>query len=183
MPCVERAVERLLLGPQPHLDRLALLVQLGVGGAHQLAHDAGEARQEGVLDPDPPTLHDRAAHQAAQHVAAILVGGDDAVGDQERHAARVVGEDPQRAVGLLGLAVGAARELLAERDQRTDLVGLEDRRRSLHDRREPVQPEPGVDVLRRQRRQDALGLLVVLHEDEVPVLEEALAVGPRQLVG
>ena len=99
---VERAVERLLLVAQPHLDRLALLVQLGVRGAHRLAHDLREARQEARLDADPAALHDRAPHQPAQHVAAVLVGRHDAVGDEERHAARVVGEDPQRAVGVLG---------------------------------------------------------------------------------
>jgi hypothetical protein len=180
---LKRAVEGLLLGAQPHLDRLALLVQLGIRGAHQLAHDAGEARQEAGLDADLPALHDRAPHQPAQHVAAVLVGRYDAVGDEERHTARVVGEDAQRAVGVLRLTVGPTRELLAQRDERADLVGLEDRRRALHDRREPVEPQAGVDVLRRQRRQDPLRLLVVLHEHEVPVLEEPLAVGARQLLG
>ena len=70
-------------------------------------------RQEAGLDADPAALHDRAAHQAAQHVAAVLVGRDDAVGDQERHPARVVGEDAQRAVDVAAGAGALAGELLA----------------------------------------------------------------------
>ena len=97
---LERLAERLLLAREPHVDGLGLLGQLRVAGAHQLAHDARELRQEAGLDADPAALQDRAPHDPAQDVAAVLVGGHDAVGDQERHAARVVGEDAQRAVGL-----------------------------------------------------------------------------------
>ena len=49
----------------------------------------------------PEQLHavaHAAAQHAAQHVAAALVGRHDAVGDQERRGARVVGDDPQRHV-------------------------------------------------------------------------------------
>ncbi len=67
-------------------------------------------------------------------------------------------------------------ELAAERHQRRELVGLEDRRRVLLDERHAVEAEPGVDVLRRQRREPVHRVLVVLHEHEVPVLEEALGV-------
>ena len=41
---------------------------------------------------------DRAADDPAQHVAAALVAGQHAVGDQERAGADVVGDDAQRAV-------------------------------------------------------------------------------------
>ena len=148
---LERAVERLLLAGEPHLDRFPLLVQLRICGPHQLAHDLRVARQEPGLDPDPPPLDDRAPHQPPQHVAALLVRGHDAVGDQEAHPARVVGEDPQCAIGLERLLVAAAAELLAERDQRLELVGLEHRLLVLQDRREPVEAEPRVDVLGRER--------------------------------
>ena len=179
---LEGARERLLLAPHPHPDRVGVLVQLRVRGAHQLAHEVRVAGQEAGLDPDPPPLHDRAPHQPAQHVAAVLVRGHDAVGDDEAHPARVVGEDAQRAVGLEGLPVAPAGELLAEVDQRADLVGLEHRRRALHDRRHAIEAEPGVDVLGRQRRERVDRILVVLHEHEVPVLEEALVLAPGEVV-
>ena len=125
---LERAPEASSSEDEPALDRLALLEQLGVGAGHQLAHDGGVAQQEAGLHLQAPGLQDRAAGEAAQHVAAILVGGHDAVGDQERHAAGVVGEDAQRAVGGGVLAVAAAGELARPSvDQRLELVGLEHR--------------------------------------------------------
>ena len=101
---LERAAEPLLLGDDPLEDVLALGLELGVGLAHRLDDRVDVARQERVLHPGAVPLLDRAAHDAAQDVAAVLVGGHDAVGDEERHAARVVGEDPQRA--LVDLAGG-----------------------------------------------------------------------------
>ena len=180
---LDRPPERLLLGREPHVDRLGVLEELRVGAAHQLAHAAGERGQEAGRDADPPPLDDRPAHDPPQHVAAILVGRHDAVGEQERHPARVVGEDPQRAVDVGPGAVAAAAELLPQLDQRAELVGLEHRRRALQDRRETVEAEAGVDVLGGQRRERPGRVLVELHEDEVPVLEEALVLAAREVVG
>ena len=135
-------------------------------------------RQEAVLDADAVALQQRAAHDPAQHVAAVLVGGHDAVGDEEGHAARVVGQDPQRA--LVGLAGG---QVAPERHERQELVGLEDRVDALLDERHAVEAQAGVDVLGRQRGQRPDRILVVLHEDEVPVLQEALVVAAGQVVG
>ena len=59
----------------------------------------------------------------------------------------------QRAVGRVVRVVALARQLLAELDQRHELVGLEDRRHALLDHRHAVEAEAGVDVLRRQRRE------------------------------
>ena len=95
----------------------------------------------------------------------------------------MVGEDPQRAVGLERLAVLLAAELLTERDQRRELVGLEHRLRALQDRGHAVESHAGVDVLRGQRRERVDRVLVELHEHEVPVLEEALVLAARQVVG
>src|SRR5262249_55951129 len=47
---------------------------------------------------------------------------------------------------------------------------------ALKDHRQAVEPHAGVDVLAGQRRPDALLVGVVLHEDEVPELEEARAI-------
>ena len=175
---LERAPEALLLGAGPLGDRLVLGAQLGVGGAHRVDDRAHVVRQEAVLDADAVALQHRAAHDPAQDVAAVLVGGHDAVGDQEGHAARVVGQDPQRP--LVGLG---GRQLAPERHQRHELVGLEDRRHALLDQRHAVEPQAGVDVLGRQRGQRPDRILVELHEDEVPVLQEALVVAAGQVVG
>ncbi len=54
-------------------------------------------------------------------------------------------------------------------------VGLVDRHDVLEDRSAALEPEPRVDVLLRKRRQRAVRVLLVGHEDEVPELEEPRA--------
>src|SRR6202030_3186489 len=100
----------------------------------------------------------------------------------EGHRARVIGQDAHRAVGL-ALAVASAGEFLPELDQGPELVGLEHRLLVLENRRQAVQAEARVDVVRGQRSQQRAPalpgwLLVELHEDEVPVLEETRILAP-----
>ena len=95
----------------------------------------------------------------------------------------MISQHPECLVGRLLASVAATGELFAERDQRRELVSLEHARLVLEDASEAVEAEPGVDVLGRQRCQDPLGVLVELHEHQVPVLEEALVVATGQIVG
>ena len=59
-------------------------------------------------------------------------------------------------------------------------VGVVDGPDVLQDRRPALEPEAGVDVLLRERRQRSVRVLLVLHEDEVPELEEAVAARARR---
>ena len=152
---LERVTEVLLLGRQPHVDLLAVLVELGVGGSHQLAHQLAVAHEEAWREAERATVEHGAAHHAAQHIASLCVGGNDAVGYQERHPARMVGEHAQAPIDVVIAAVAAARQRLPQLDQRAELVGVEDGRRVLEDHRHAVQAQTGVDVARRQRRQRA----------------------------
>ncbi len=153
---LQGAAEALLLVADPAGDRLALGDQLRVGLAHDLDRALGEAAEPGRLEAERAALLDRPPHDPAQDVAAVLVGGDDAVGDQEGGAARVVGDDPHRPGHRAALVVGVAGELLGEVDQRPHQVGLEDRGDVLEDRRHPVEPHAGVDVAHRQLGQRAV---------------------------
>src|SRR5439155_22344888 len=72
--------------------------------------------------------------------------------------------------------------------QRAELIGLEHGRLVLEDRRQAVQAEPRVDVLGGQRLELRAGVvfaahLVELHEDQVPILQEALIVAAGQVLG
>ncbi len=179
---VEGAAEALLLvaGPAPH--RLSLRRQLRVGRRQEVQGAVGELIEEGRLQSQRPAAVDRAAHDPAEHVAALLVRGDDAVGDQRRRPARVVGDDAHRSGGLAALVVGAARELLREIDQRADGVDVVDGAGVLEDQGHPLHPHPGVDVLHRQLGQGAVLGQVVGHEDVVPELDEAVVVAAREVV-
>ena len=150
---VQRAPEALLLGREPHVDHVRLIEQFGVGGAHQLADPLPVADQEPGGELEHASLVDRAAHHPPQDVAAVLVRGHHPVGDQERAGAGVVGQDPQRAVAREVRPVARPGQLLAEFDQRHELVGLEHRRLVLQDRGHAVQAHARVDVVRRQRLQ------------------------------
>ena len=81
-----------------------MVAQLAVGLSHRADDDPGHLSQERVFEAETPAEPDGAPHDAAQHVAAPLVGGHDAVGDQERRAAGVLGDDAHRVVVV---AVGA----------------------------------------------------------------------------
>ena len=161
----------------PLEDRGPVRDELRVRRAHQVDDLLDEARQEDALDADAVALLDRAAHDAAQDVAAVLVARARRrrrSGTSSRASGRRGSAARARRVGARGV-----RQLAAERDQRRELVGLEDRLDALLDQRHAVEAQAGVDVRRRQRRERARRVLVVLHEDEVPVLQEALVLAAR----
>jgi hypothetical protein len=136
-------------------------------------HDVGQPPQ--VVEPDLARLLHRAADDPAQDVPAPLVRGRDAVADEERHAAAVVGEHAVRLRrGLVGIPGDAALRLDPRHD-RLVAVRLVDRADALHDRGQPLDAHARVDVLRGKRRQRPVRVQLVLHEDEVPELEEAVA--------
>ena len=118
-----------------------------------------------------------AAHDPAQHVAAALVGGEHAVGDQERRGAQVIGNHTVRdRVRAFRLGAGGLGGGMDQRLQEIDPVVVV---RALHDGGNALQAHAGID--RRLRQVDALVRrdLLVLHEDEVPDLDEAVAIGIR----
>ncbi len=132
-------------------------------------------RQERRLQSDPQPVLDGPPDDPPEDVPPRLVRRRDALRNHERHPARVVGE---HAVGLgrvRRVAVRDARLLLDPRHDRLVAVRVVDRRHLLDDLRDALQTETRVDVLLGERRQRAVRVELVLHEDEVPELEEALA--------
>ena len=175
---VERLLEALLLGPDDLRDLVRALPQLGVGVLHPLHDDAGERVER--LEPDALRLDHRAPDDPAEHVAAALVRRGHAVRDEERRPATVVGEDPVRLRGDRRVAVGHARLGLDPRHDPLVAVRLVHGADVLEDRGAALESQPGVDVLRRERGQRPVGMLLVLHEDEVPELEEPVAARARR---
>ncbi len=128
-----------------------------------------------AVEADPAPLRHRAADHPSQDVAAALVRRRDAVADQEGHPASVVGQDAVCLRRLGGVAVGDAGLGRDPLHDQLIAVGVVDRRNLLQDPRASLETEPRVDVLLRERHERAVGLQLVLHEDEVPELEEPLA--------
>ena len=116
-----------------------------------------------------------AAHDAAKHVAAALVRGQHAVGDQERGRPQVIGDDAVRhAARALGLDAGQVGDVGDDRAEEVDLVIVVG---ALQHGGDALEPHAGVDGGARQVDALAAGLLLKLHEHQVPDLDEAVAVG------
>ena len=148
--------------------------QLGIGLPH-LAHERRhEPPHQRVLGAEKLGVAHGAAHDPAQHVAAALVRGQHAVGDEEGRGAQMVGDDPVRR--LLRPVGGDVGQVLDRADERAHHVGGVVVVRALQDGGDALEPHAGVD--RRLRQGDALAGpdLLELHEDEVPDLDEAVAV-------
>ncbi len=153
-----------------------MLAELRVPLRHLVDHEVGDAPEIG--EPDAAGLLNRAPDDPAKDVPPPFVRREHAVGDQERHAPAVVGDDPMSLRRLVRALPGDAALRLDPVHQDLEPVGLVDSDHVLLDRGGPVEPEPGVDHGLRQRRQRPVGRQVVLHEDEVPELEIALTGAP-----
>ncbi len=177
--------EGVLLGDHDRLDALAVGLQLRVLRGHRLDRDVDQFLGDRLGGAQQAHVADRAAQDAAQHVAAALVAGGDAVADQHQRGAEVVGDHAQRDVGLVVGAVGVAGERGGAVEDHPAGVDLEQVVDALQDGGEALQAEAGVDVLARQVAEDLEAVLavavaaLVLHEDQVPDLQVALAVDRR----
>ena len=74
--------------------------ELGIGFAHGGDHRLAHAVEEGLVEAEHLGVAGGAAQDAAQHVAAPVVGRHDAVGDHEVQRAAVVGDDAHRQIVL-----------------------------------------------------------------------------------
>ena len=172
-PARERFGEALLLTPEDVPNAVPVLRQLRIPRRHLFDDDVREPPE--VFEADLARLLHGAADDPAQHVAATFVRGGDAVADEERHPAAVVGEHPMRFRRGLVSVPGDTALCLDPCHDRLVAVRLVDRADTLHDRGQPLEPQAGIDVLRWEGRQRPVRVQLVLHEDEVPELEESVA--------
>ena len=173
---VYRAGEALLLGADDLGDEALLVDEVRVGGAVLVDDRLADLVEEGLVHAEELAVARGAAQQAAQDVAAALVGGQHAVADEEGCGADVVGDDAQGDVVPVALAVvrtGELRDLV--RDVH-DGVDIEEAVHALADAGEALQSHAGVDVLLGQLGVVAVAVGVELGEDVVPDLDVAVAV-------
>ncbi len=148
---VEGLAERLLLGVGDLRDAGEVALELGVGRLHASEAHRQQLGQRRVVVPEQPHRAHRTAEQPAQHVAAGLVAGRDAVADQHQPAADVVGDDAEPHVVVVVGAVAPAAQLGRLLDDREDLVDLVQVALVLQQVGDSLQAHAGVDVLARQR--------------------------------
>ncbi|RIH82052.1 hypothetical protein Mrose_03476 [Calidithermus roseus] len=178
---LERLEEALFLEPDLLLHACEVLAEFGVDLPHHLGHDFGQLVHERLAQAQQVAKAHRAAQQAAHHVTAPGVGESDAVGEDEAHRAGVLGDDPVGHRG--GALVAHPREFDDLGDEGAELVGLVEVGDALHHHRHPRQPHPGVDVGPGKGLEHSPVLAVVLGEDQVPDLHEAVALAGLIVVG
>ena len=167
---------KLLLFPlKDTKDEGAVLQEVGIRVAHALDDDVRHARKEGLGQPELAPKAHGAPYEPTEHVAASLVAGDDAVADEERGTASVLGHDAHRHVGDKVRAVtgaGQFRHLADDGLVEVRVVNVAD---ALRDDGCPLEPHARVDVRLGQGTQRSLHVLVVLHEHQVPQLNKPFA--------
>ena len=117
-------------------------------------------------------LADGATDDATQYVAAALVRGQHAIGDEEAAGADVVRDDAQAGAG----GVRGARDTLCRGEQRLEEVDVVVAVDALHHGADALEAHAGVDGRLRQRGERAVRRTLELHEHEVPDLDEAVAI-------
>ncbi len=155
---------------------VAPLGEVRVGGVHRVDHDARQARPGTAPASKQPAVAHGASKEAAHYVSAPLVRRTHAVRHEECQRADVVGDDlVAEALRLERLGIVAEQRAHVVVDRREDVrvvVGVH----ALEHARQALEAHARVDALERQRHARAVGLLVELHEHEVPDLEPARAV-------
>ena len=117
-------------------------------------------------------MADRAADDAAEHVAAPVVAGNHAVDNQECTGADVIGDHAQGRARFLS----PVRCLGRGRDQPLEQIDVVIRVNALHHGSRALEAHAGVHRGLRQRRHGAVRRTLVLHEHEIPDLDVTVAV-------
>ena len=170
---LDRRKETLLLGPRRLDYVLSPRREFGELRAHHVEHLLHHRHERRLATAQEPRMAHGATQDPAQHVPAPLVAREDAVGEQEAHGARMIGEHAvARRVGV-PVGVRLVDDLPHHVEQRLEEVGVVVVGDALHHGRDPFESRAGVDRGLRERLQHAVRLPVELHEDEVPDFEEA----------
>ena len=138
--------------------------------------------EESAVETELAAVAQRPPDDPPQHVAAALVGGHDAVGQQKRRGADVIRDHPVGGGELAGRVVGPLDECADGVEQRHEEIGVVVGLDALHDGGDAFEPGAGVDGGAGQRFELPRRIAVELHEDEIPDLDDvvALAVDERR---
>src|SRR5690606_10224483 len=169
---IERFVEALLFDLERTLDRVLRLPELRIRLAHLRDQRRHNLVEERIGSAELVPVTHGATDDAPQYVAAALVRGEHAVGDEERGCANVVGDYVERR----SPTVARSHYFGGGADQRLEQIDVVVAVDALHNRGDALEAHAGVDRGLRQRCEPAGRVAVELHEHEVPDLDVAVAV-------
>ena len=171
--CLERAEEAFLLLLHDLCDEFALSLEFGIGVAHLLDEYGQQTVDEGLLLPEERIgIADGTAQDAADDVAGLGIAGQLSVGDGEGDGTQVVGDDAHGNVRFLLFAVAVAAQVADGLDDGLEDVGVVVGVLALDGADESLEAHARVDDVHAERFEVAVGLALVLHEDDVPYLDD-----------
>ena len=157
-------------------------LQFREGARHAIRHHAHEIVEERVAPAEEPVVPDPPAQDPPQHVSPLLVRGEDAVGEQERHRPGVIRQDAEGDAVLPVFGRPRIREpesVLRRFDDREEEVRVVVRPHALQQRRDPLESRPRIDRGCGERRVRPVRRAVELHEDEIPELDDRVRLARR----
>ena len=123
--------------------------QLGIGLAHLAHQRPDQPMHQRILGAEQLRMAHGAAHDPAQHIAAALVRGQHAVGDQEGRGAQMVGDDAAARPSAAPCGSTPVSSAMARSgDEQVDVVIVV---LALQDGGDALEPHAGVDRGLRQR--------------------------------
>ena len=173
-----------LLFHADHLgDEILFLLQLGIRSEVFADNGVADLVKEGLVITEQSAVTRGASEQTAQHIALALVGGHDAVADHKGGGTDVVGNNAQRNVGLLILAVPDARDFADVFHNILYGVHEEEVVHLLHNAGKTLQSHARINVGVLQGSVGSLAVAFKLGEHEVPHLNKAVALAADVTVG
>ena len=157
-------------------DEVVVLRQLAVNMTESCQHHLGHLGQEGLGQTQPAAVADGTADNPAQHVTPAFVPWHHTVSDKEGSSPGVFRNDPQGVVNFPVLTVGTAAQFAGLVNDGPEQVGLVNVGFVLQHGGGPLQSHPRVHAGGWQGCAVSFGILVILHEYQVPHLHEALAI-------
>src|SRR6266516_6540604 len=88
----------------------------------------------------------------------------------------MISNHAERGIGLCIFAIASIGEGSEMVNTGTEHIGIKDRFFALQDHRQALQAHTSIDILSWQRRPFPIEILVILHKDQVPDLQETLAI-------
>ena len=155
------------------LDQIGLSLNLGISLAHALDEGVDETVHECLTESqESVTVTHGTAQDAADHIACLGVAGQLTVGHRESDGAHMVGHYAHGNINVLVVTVFLAAHLTQLADERLEHVGIIIGFLALQGHTQALQSHTRINHLVGQGLKAAVNLAVVLHEHEVPDLDD-----------
>ena len=170
---LQGAEERVFLFFHDACDELLLSGELGEGVAHLLHEHRHELIHERLfLVEEGVGVAHGAAQDAADHIACLGVAGQLAVGNGEGNGTQVVGAHAHGHVGVFVIAIFLACDVFLFLDDGLEDVGVIVGMFVLQGADQTLEAHAGIDNVHGQGNERAVGLALILHEHDVPDLDD-----------